>query len=93
MQGIPLYTVQRPLGHQSSTMTERYSHLTPDHRKEAVTKLEKFVNKDKKSLSIFDNKASHRKNYFQRMSYYQFTKIQFIYILLSRSPTAKQPCN
>lgn len=40
MKGIPLYTVQELLGHQSSSMTERYSHLAPDHVRGAVAKLE-----------------------------------------------------
>lgn len=30
MKGVPLYTVKEILGHRSITMTERYSHLTPD---------------------------------------------------------------
>jgi integrase len=43
MRGTPLYTVQRLLGHQTSAMTERYSHLAPDHLKEAVQGLENFL--------------------------------------------------
>lgn len=40
MRGTPLYTVQKLMGHQTSTMTERYSHLAPNHLREAVTGLE-----------------------------------------------------
>ena len=40
MRGTPLYTVQRLMGHQTSAMTERYSHLAPDHLREAVKGLE-----------------------------------------------------
>jgi len=36
MQGTPLYTVQRLMGHRTSAMTERYSHLAPDHLRQAV---------------------------------------------------------
>jgi hypothetical protein len=38
-RGVPLYTVQRLLGHQSISMTERYAHLAPDDLLAAVTKL------------------------------------------------------
>ena len=36
MSGVDLYTVQRLMGHSSISMTERYSHLAPDHLKKAV---------------------------------------------------------
>jgi integrase len=41
MQGTPLYTVQRLLGHQTPAMTQRYAHLAPDHLREAVNDLDK----------------------------------------------------
>jgi integrase len=31
MAGGNIYNLQRMLGHSSVTMTERYSHLSPDH--------------------------------------------------------------
>ena len=40
MAGTPLYTVGKLLGHSSSAMTERYSHLAPDHMRAAVSALE-----------------------------------------------------
>lgn len=43
MQGTPLYTVQRLLGHQTLAMTERYSHLAPNHMREAVKGLEEAM--------------------------------------------------
>jgi integrase len=43
MNGTPLYTVQRLLGHQTLAMTERYSHLAPDHMREAVKGLEEAM--------------------------------------------------
>jgi hypothetical protein len=36
MAGVPLKTVGEILGHKTATMTERYSHLTPEHKREAV---------------------------------------------------------
>lgn len=38
--GVPLITVGRLLGHSTTAMTERYSHLAPDHFKQAVNTLE-----------------------------------------------------
>lgn len=40
MNGIPLYTVQKLLGHSTLAMTERYAHLAPDHMREAVLSIE-----------------------------------------------------
>jgi integrase len=40
MAGTPLYTVARLLGHASSETSERYSHLAPDHLRDAVAKLD-----------------------------------------------------
>lgn len=40
MAGVPLITVARLLGHSTTQMTERYSHLAPDHMREAVKALE-----------------------------------------------------
>ncbi len=39
-QGTPLYTVAKLMGHRTISMTERYSHLAPDHLQEAVRQLE-----------------------------------------------------
>jgi len=40
MQGAPILTIKELLGHQSLAMTERYSHLSPDQKKEAVNGIE-----------------------------------------------------
>ena len=44
IQGTPLYTISRLMGHKTITMTERYSHLSPDHKKDAVNGLEAALN-------------------------------------------------
>ena len=38
--GVPLLDVQRLAGHKSYSTTLRYSHLSPDHLKRAVEKVE-----------------------------------------------------
>jgi site-specific recombinase XerD len=40
MSGVDLYTVQRLMGHSTISMTERYSHLAPDHLEKAVSRME-----------------------------------------------------
>ncbi|HJX14803.1 MAG TPA: tyrosine-type recombinase/integrase [Candidatus Deferrimicrobiaceae bacterium] len=39
MAGVPLKTVGEILGHKTAATTERYSHLTPEHKKQAVEML------------------------------------------------------
>jgi integrase len=39
MAGVPLLTVKELLGHHSITMTERYAHLSPDHRAIEIEKI------------------------------------------------------
>ena len=38
--GVPLLEVQQLAGHKSYATTLRYAHLSPDHRKRAVEKVE-----------------------------------------------------
>ncbi|MDD5772372.1 MAG: site-specific integrase [bacterium] len=44
IQGTPLYTIAKLLGHKSISMSERYSHLSPDHKKQAINDLEGVLN-------------------------------------------------
>lgn len=39
LQGVPLFTIKELLGHKTIEMTMRYSHLMPDHKREAVRHL------------------------------------------------------
>lgn len=45
IQGTPLLTIKELLGHKTLAMTERYSHLAPDCKREAVNQLEAAFNK------------------------------------------------
>jgi len=40
MAGVDLRTVQELLGHKTITMTLRYAHLSPDHKRAALEALE-----------------------------------------------------
>jgi integrase len=40
MKGADLVTVQELMGHKNVTMTKRYSHPTPEHKKQAVERLD-----------------------------------------------------
>ncbi len=40
MAGVDLTTVKELLGHKSTKMTERYSHLSPKHKANAVKVLD-----------------------------------------------------
>ena len=47
IQGTPLYTITKLMGHKSIAMSERYSHLSPDHKKQAIVNFENAINKKK----------------------------------------------
>lgn len=44
MQGTPLYTIQKLARHKSIAMTERYSHLLPDQKQDAVREMAEIFN-------------------------------------------------
>jgi len=46
MAGVPMKTVGEILGHKTATMTERYSHLTPEHKRQAVELLPDWEKND-----------------------------------------------
>ncbi len=41
MKGVDLRTLGELLGHRSFQMTMRYTHLAADHKRSAVTRLDK----------------------------------------------------
>jgi integrase len=43
--GVPLNTIRELLGHRTLEMTLRYSRLSPDHKREAVTVLDQLLRK------------------------------------------------
>ena len=47
LQGEPIQTISDLLGHRTIQMTMRYSHLTPDHKKAAIGRLEASIEKGK----------------------------------------------
>jgi integrase len=56
MAGVDLATVQELLGHKSILMTKRYSHPTPEHKKQAVEKLDTIdTDLDTKVTSLKEN--------------------------------------
>jgi site-specific recombinase XerD len=42
MSGVDLFTVSKLLGHSDVAMTQRYAHLSPDHRRRAVERLDGY---------------------------------------------------
>ncbi len=47
IQGIPILTIARLMGHKNIAMSERYSHLSPDHKKDSVKSIEVAFRKEK----------------------------------------------
>jgi integrase len=47
IQGTPILTIARLMGHKSIAMAERYSHLSPDHKRQAALNLEKAFNESR----------------------------------------------
>jgi integrase len=52
IQGTPLYTIAKLMGHKSISMSERYAHLSPDHKKDAINGLETVLNGHGKTAKI-----------------------------------------
>jgi len=51
MAGVDIVTVKELLGHKDITMTMRYSHPTPEHKKQAVNRLN-FNNLDSREINL-----------------------------------------
>lgn len=51
LQGETLLTIKELLGHKTITMTIRYAHLNPSHKRKATLTLEKIFNDKKNGLS------------------------------------------
>ncbi len=51
LQGETILTVKELLGHKSLAMTERYSHLIPDHKRRATLALERTFNQRRNELN------------------------------------------
>jgi len=52
MSGVDLMTVKELLGHKDIKMTMRYSHLSPDHKRMAVKRIETVFNSNKEKRII-----------------------------------------
>jgi integrase len=52
IQGTPILTIARLMGHKSISMSERYSHLSPDHKKDAINGLEAALNGHGKVVTL-----------------------------------------
>ena len=45
LEGTPILTIKELLRHSSLAMTERYAHLIPDHKKQAINVIEAKMNR------------------------------------------------
>jgi len=57
MEGVDLATISNLLGNATIQMTMRYSHLSPDHRKNAVDKMSKII----ESVKMFPEYTLYKK--------------------------------
>lgn len=60
MAGVDLPTLKELMGHSTITMTMRYVHPTPEHKREAVRKLERF--NAEQSFAAFEQMQSPQKS-------------------------------
>lgn len=52
IQGTPIYTIAKLMGHKSLAMSERYAHLSPDHKRDAVNNFEAVLKAQRKIAKI-----------------------------------------
>jgi len=50
IEGTPIYTIAKLMGHKSIAMSERYSHLSPDHKKDAVNAISAALRRHKSKV-------------------------------------------
>ncbi len=43
ISGVPIYTIKELMGHKTIAMTERYAHLIPDTKRDAVKNIDKIM--------------------------------------------------
>jgi integrase len=55
IQGTPIYTIAKLMGHKSIAMSERYSHLSPDHKNQAVMGMEQAFNEQRNIITDRQN--------------------------------------
>jgi len=60
MNGVDLNTVRELLGHKSMVMTLRYSHLSPNHKKQAVETLNNRMDTNTDTKTKLDIEAEFR---------------------------------
>jgi len=52
INGTPIYTIKELMGHKTLAMTERYSHLIPDIKREAINKIADIMNNSNNDESV-----------------------------------------
>jgi integrase len=62
IEGTPLYTIAKLMGHKSIAMSERYSHLSPDYKKDIVIGLERMFDRKKVALPTEEPKEEKPKS-------------------------------
>jgi hypothetical protein len=50
MAGVDLLTIKELMRHKTMTMTLRYAHLSPDHTRSAIDKLDFRISKKKQQI-------------------------------------------
>jgi integrase len=58
LKGETIQTIAELLGHRSLAMTQRYAHLTTDHKRQAVLDLEKAVRQQEKKITRNTNTST-----------------------------------
>jgi integrase len=56
IQGVSLYTISKLVGHRSPTMTQRYSKLTPDSKRDALKYIDNRILENQAVLTIGESR-------------------------------------